>query len=101
MMAMYHLTLNDSMSMKKPTIMMNTRFTGDGNPSPITLLTHDSNELLSYCGVIWNVGMPENSELVQRDTSPVAAPYCVTSCPFATPCVTSCWRSTLPITSSG
>ena len=51
-MAIYHLTLNDSMSMKKPTIMMNTRFTGEGKPSPITVLTHDSSELLSYLGVI-------------------------------------------------
>ena len=99
--ATYHRIFIVSSSMRKPIIIMATRLAGDGSPSPIRVLTQLMSELEGYDGAIWNVGMPENSELVQRVVSPVASRNASASWPIAAPCCMSCWRSTLPSRASG
>ncbi len=46
-MATYHLVLNDSSRIKKPSMSRNTQFTGSGKPSVSTLCTHLSGVLLA------------------------------------------------------
>ena len=86
MRAICHRARQESIKMKKPSIIMKSKLAGDGSHKPYTSLIHDSNALLPYDGAIWNMGIPENSELVHHVVSPVSALNAWASCPFATPC---------------
>ncbi len=71
--ALYHLNLRHRHIMKKPAIIANSRLAGDGRPSVYTLQIQPMAFPAGYDGAIWKLGIPPNSEFVQRVVSPVAS----------------------------